>query len=135
MKTILIVFILGIQSSYVQNVERPAAGSADTVQFVLVDGQAWRIKTYAIDHDVHVWGLGPVEAGKFEDIARANTQKHYGDVIAREFVVQSEGSLDSLPAQLKQSDIGGELEIPASPKFAFWVEQIGLYKTKSSPQQ
>ena len=57
MQARLILFILNVESSYAQNIERPRETHPDTIQFLWVDGEAWRIKTYAVDRDVHVWSL------------------------------------------------------------------------------
>ena len=52
-KGTLIIGVLTVESSYAQNSERPSRGVPDTVQFWIDPGGAWRIRTYAIDHDIH----------------------------------------------------------------------------------
>jgi hypothetical protein len=55
----LVLAILTTESSYAQNVERAATAVPDTIQFWLTPEKQWRIRTYAIDHDIHVYGVGP----------------------------------------------------------------------------
>src|ERR1044071_3666270 len=81
MDTILVLFTLAIRSSYSRNLEVDATESEfDTVQFFCSGGDSWRIKTYAMDEDVHAWNIGKVE--DLVALARTNTEKHYGDVLA-----------------------------------------------------
>ena len=51
---ILVLAILSIQSSYLEDKEIPAERIPDTVQFWYSPGITWRVKTYAIDHDIHI---------------------------------------------------------------------------------
>src|SRR5262245_21305082 len=57
-KGTLIIGILTIESSYAQNTERPSRGVPDTLQFWIAPDRAWRIRTYATDHDIHPYSLG-----------------------------------------------------------------------------
>ena len=135
MNVLLVIFTLNVQSSYAQNVERDAdPASKDTVQFLLIEGQAWRIKTYAIDHDVHVWSIGPMTAEKLEELARTNTAKNYADVLGETIVVKSASGFDGLREQLKKNGLSPNLEIPKSGAFAFWVQEAGVYKSRSTPK-
>ena len=96
MKTVLVIFFLSVQSSYSDNTESPATDEAfDTVQFFASDGVSWRIKTYATDQDVHIWSLGP-DVSDIVALARANTEKHYGDVLTEGYVIETEHGLGIL---------------------------------------
>ena len=129
----LIIFILTAQSSYSANTEEPATSEAfDTVQFFESDSGAWRIKTYATDQDVHVWSLG----NEVEDIvalARSNTEKHYGDVLAGSYILKSETGIDGLRKELTERGLSTHLEISDSG-FVFWTPEGTRYRTKSQPQ-
>jgi len=57
----LILGILNIESSYLDNLERPAGAVPDTVQFWFAPDSQWRTKTYAIDHDIHIHQVATVE--------------------------------------------------------------------------
>lgn len=133
--SMLLIFFLNVESSYVQNIERGATGHGDTVQFMLLRGHAWRIKTYAMDQDVHVWSLGPMSGEEFQKLARSNTEKHYGDVLVRMATVEDAGdSVAGLRNALVRSALGGSLEAAHDEAFAFWVPQPGVYATRSKPQ-
>ena len=73
----LIVAILSIESSYLDEVERPVKDVPDTVQFWLTSASQWRIKTYAIDHDIHVHRLGGEQSATrlSVDFAKRNIEK------------------------------------------------------------
>jgi hypothetical protein len=132
MTTVLIVFLLSIQSSYARNTEVGAtADSFDTVQFFCQDGICWRIKTYATDQDVHVWNIGKVE--DIVALARSNTEKHYGDVLTEGYVLESKSALDGLREQLKQKGLSPTLEISGSG-FAFWAPEGTSYRSKLRPE-
>ena len=133
METILIIFVLTIQSSYVQNVETDAIGfNADTVQFIILPNQTWRIRTFAIDEDVHVHALGsPTES--IESHVIESTERTYGDVIARKYVLRSKTGIEGLRAELKNVNLNQDLEVSKSG-FAFWVPENTKYKSKSQPE-
>jgi hypothetical protein len=129
----LIIFFLTVQSSYSANAEEPATPETfDTVQFFESDKGGWRIKTYATDQDVHVWALGE----KVEDIvalARSNTQKHYGDVLADEYILESATGVEGLRQQLAKRGLSTHLEASESG-FVFWAPEGTQYRTRSKPQ-
>ena len=59
----LVLAILTVESSYVQEIERPATRVPDTVQFWFAPESDWRIKTFAIDHDIHAYRIGKTNNG------------------------------------------------------------------------
>lgn len=133
METILIIFVLTIQGSYVQNVEAAAVGSnADTVQFFIEPNQAWRIKTFAMDQDVHVYSLG-VSKGSIESLVVESTERTYGDVIAKKYVIRSKKGIEGLKEELKNVGLNQSLEVSKSG-FAFWVPENTKYRSKSQPE-
>lgn len=131
----LILFLLGIESSYIENVEYDAEGEGDTVQFVLIGDEAWRIKTYAMDHDVHIWNIGKMDALELKKIAIENTEKNYGDVIKRRVEVTCQNGIEELKRKLEERGLQTYLEIPKSNAYLFWVSEPDRYETKSKPDQ
>jgi hypothetical protein len=129
----LVLGILTVESSYAEDIERPSRGVPDTLQLWLGADRAWRIKTYAIDHDVHAHrlGLGPWPA----EWAREHIQKHYGDVLASLVILDFPDTTDRNAAQrvLTQHKLKGHLEI-AKRGFAFWNPDGGQYETKTKPK-
>jgi hypothetical protein len=132
MKTVLVIFFLTVQSSYPDNTEDAATANAfDTVQFYSTDAGSWRIKTYAQDHDVHIWSLG----GNVEDIvalAKSNTEKHYGDILRECHVIETEEGLEGVRRELVKRGLPPNLEMPASGA-VFWAPAGTRYRTKSAP--
>ncbi|RXR06997.1 hypothetical protein [Pseudoxanthomonas composti] len=132
MKITLVLFLLNIQSSYVQNIEREAtAGVFDTVQFVSVEGKGWRIKTYAIDQDVHPWSIGS-NTQEIVAVAKQNTRKHYGDVLSKTYVIETSDGIEGLRRELARQGLSATLEV-AEAGFVFWVPAESDYRTRSTP--
>jgi len=129
----LVLAVLTVQSSYKDNVEKPAGQVPDTVQWWITPDTTWRIKTYAIDHDIHIHSLDKVPASAV-DFAVANTKEHYGDVLRKIHVVKfSDGNSKTVAAALAQAGLANQLEM--SPQgFAFWNPDGGAYTSQSRPE-
>jgi hypothetical protein len=128
----LVIFFLNVQSSYSANTEEPATDEAfDTVQFFESDAGSWRIKTFATDQDVHTWHLGTV--ADIVALARANTEKHYGDVLVEGYILESQAGIEGLRHELADRGLSTHLEISAAG-FVFWAPEGTQYRTKSRPQ-
>ena len=136
-KGTLIIGILTIESSYAQNTERPSRGVPDTLQFWIGPGSAWRIRTYATDHDIHPHSLGDLEKMKDRPIefARDHIKKHYGDVLASTVVLEFPDTrdTDAVRKVLMQHKLKGSLEV-AKIGFAFWNPDDGHYKSQTKPK-
>ncbi|HEX7860640.1 MAG TPA: hypothetical protein VF773_09960 [Verrucomicrobiae bacterium] len=136
-RSTLVLAVLNVASSYSQNVERPASAVPDTVQFWVGPDSQWRIKTFAVDHDIHVYRLGQPESGTPISVALAvsNTKKHYGDVISKLIVLEFDNPKDAEEVQrsLRELDLPGTLELVKND-YAFYNPDSAEYKTKSQPQ-
>jgi hypothetical protein len=131
METVLVVFFLAVKSSYAQNLEVDASDEEfDTVQFYYGGVDCWRIKTYAVDHDVHAWNIG--KAADLVTLARANTQKHYGDVLTEGYILKSDSGLDGIRHELAERGLDSHLEV-SSAGFVFWAPEGSSYRSKSTP--
>jgi hypothetical protein len=96
MRGTLLVTILKIQSSYARNVEETmgdASGVPDTLQWWISSDAAWRIKTYALDHDIHTHSVGL--RPDLVALARANNRKHYEGQIASEHTLEFSDCTDA----------------------------------------
>jgi hypothetical protein len=132
METILVVFNLAVKSSYSRNVEvNASAEEFDTVQFFYDGDDCWRIKTYAMDQDVHAWNIGKVD--DLVALARANTERHYGDVLTEGYILKSESGLDGIRTELVERGLDPHLEI-ATAGFVFWAPEGTAYRSKSRPE-
>ncbi len=132
MDTVLVIFFLGIRSSYANNEELPATDKIfDTVQFYATGDKAWRVKTYANDEDVHTWSLSRPE--DIVALARSNTDKHYGDVLTEGYILETDAGLEGLRQELLRRGLSATLECSESG-VVFWVPEGTSYCTKSAPQ-
>ena len=131
----LLIWVLSVRSSYGDNVEVPAGSEPfDTLQWWIGPTVAWRVRTYALDHDLHAHALVPVPAA-IEDLAVSNTDKTYGDVILRHFRLEIGDVTDSDAVERAFAPTGLTARIEARGPFAFWPPDVEApYRTKSTPE-
>ena len=131
----LLVFQLAVQSSYADNIEREAEEDRfDTIQWWFTEAETWRIKTFAIDQDIHTHCIAGCVA---EEVAIENTVKHYADVVEKAFVLQFDDLSDASEVAEVMADIGGAsaLEVARNGKsFAFWNPARLKFVSKSQPK-
>ena len=133
MKIVLVIFFLTVQSSYLNNSEVEATDDVfDTIQFLATDDGAWRIKTYATDQDVHVWSIG-ASPQEIVDLARQNTEKHYGDVLSEGYIIETSDGIDGLRRELRERGLSDTLEISKNG-FMFWAPAGTDYRSRSAPR-
>jgi hypothetical protein len=139
MRGTLVLAILNVKSSYRRNLEEPVKGKRDvpdTLQWWIPSGpkDAWRIKTFALDHDIHTYSIG---RGKHElvDVAQENNRKHYGEVIAAQHVLEFADCTDAKEVRQVFRGLGlpPRLEV-AEGRFAFWQPDAAKYHTQSQPE-
>ena len=94
---ILVLALLTTESSYKSEIERPATAVVDTAQFWFGAESPWRIRTYAIDHDIHIYSLGSRADGTSFTQKEATTHiaKHYGEVLKKHYVITFKNPTDS----------------------------------------
>ncbi len=133
MPTTLLIFKLLVQSSYAENTERGAdGGNFDTVQWWFGATETWRVKTFAIDSDIHPHRIAdPVEVA----VAIENTMKHYGDVIAERHLITFTDPSDGAEVEERMQDLGGAaaLEIALDGRFGFWNPDRRKYSSRTTP--
>ena len=135
MQGTLVITILTIQSSYVQNREltlEDGAGPRDTIQWWIAPIGSWRIRTFAIDHDIHTHSIE--NTVDLKELALTIAQKNYGDVIQSHHVIELTNCLNSVTTDKAFRDAGLEprLEVAAG-RFAFWKPDDARYYTQSVP--
>jgi len=112
----LLVYILSVESSHAKDFERPAGERFDTVQWWVGEGGNWRIKTYAIEADIHPYKLETkMPTAEVLQLAKRNTKKAYGDVIRRLVEV-------AVPAGLTNDELGKLLKKQGLSASFEWVE-------------
>jgi hypothetical protein len=134
---VLVLAMLSTESSYASEIERPATACADTAQFWFGSSGAWRVRTYAIDHDIHIYQVGT--SGAVPDFHReageAHIKKHYSDVLAKLVVLRFKEPTNKVEVAqvLASQGLSGTLEV-SSAGFAFYKPDRGEYRTKSEPR-
>ena len=135
MRGTLLLAILATKSSYIQEIEEPIDGPSDipdTLQWWITPEVTWRVRTYALDHDIHTHEMrGLADAIR---LARANNEKNYGDIIAVQHQFDFTDCTDKRETDAAFSAAGLEprLEIAAG-RFAFWKPDDSEYRTQSTP--
>jgi len=137
MRGILVLAVLTIKSSYSQNLELAVSDAddvPDTVQWWLGGGGCWRLRTYAIDHDIHSYKIGNSSQTTLE-LAQTNNQKNFGDIIKAHHVIHFVDRADpsEVAAEFGRIGLCPRLEI-STGRFAFWKPDDAVYSTKSTPE-
>ena len=133
---LLFVAQLSVQSSYARNVEMPAdAIRFDTVQWWIGPARVWRIRTFALDEDLHLHAVQGAQPSML-DIARTSTRKTYADVLVRDTVIRFVDHRDASAVSARLVSVlgGGELEVTEQLDLAFWNPTGAAYRTKSQPR-
>ena len=137
MQGTLVLAILNVKSSYIAETEEALDGSddvPDTVQWWVASDRTFRIKTFAVDHDIHIHGL--TKGGQsIVEMALANNSKNYGDVIARQHVIDLEDCNDAGAVATAFAAVGLPPSLEVEPEqFAFWKPDEAEYRTQSRPK-
>jgi hypothetical protein len=86
----LVIGSLTIASSRADELERPASGTPDTVQFWITPSRRWKVRTFAVDHEVLAWDLGDLGSARDRptEFALQHITTNYADVLASSQVVE-----------------------------------------------
>lgn len=136
MQGTLLLAVLSIRSSYSQNLEGPAGLDEPpaTLQWWIGKDSAWRIRTFALDHDIHTYAVG--FSPEILEIAAANNLKHYGAVTQSQHLLEFADCNDVAEVEIAFAEIGlpPNLEV-AGDRFAFWKPDKARYRTQSVPRE
>jgi hypothetical protein len=137
MRGILLLAVLSIKSSYSREEDIPlesAGDTPDTLQWWFGEGGCWRIRTYALDHDVHAHQIASSVQMTLE-LAKKNNQDHYRDVVATQHVfhLSTAPNPAELEAEFGRIGLVPRLQFDLS-RFIFWKPDDAVYLTKSSPK-
>jgi hypothetical protein len=133
MRGILMLAILTVKSRFDRGREVPVKGAddvPDTLQWWFGAGGCWRIQTYAVDHDIHIWKV-PTSRNIGLEFAQENNQKHYGDILGAQHVIHFANCADraEMGAEFGRLGLAPRVEI-CQEKFAFWKPDDAVYSTK-----
>jgi hypothetical protein len=97
----------------------------------------WRIKTFAIDHDIHVHRIGVADnaARLTAEFARNNIKETYGDVTASVVILEFPDPKNDAEVQriLKDHKLAGKLEA-VKDGYYFYNADSSEYRSKSKPK-
>lgn len=129
----LVLAILDVRSSYLQDRQEPAERETpDTVQWWVGPGQTWRIRTFGIDHDLHLHRVTGGDAQSYVDYTRDD----YNGMIRALFTLEFSDYRDPgvVESVLREAGLRPDLEVSEQHGFAFWNPDQGNYKTQSYPE-
>lgn len=135
MADILRIFTLTIASSYSRNKEVSSPKTCDTLQFYAHNKQIWRIRTYALDHDIHIHQIN-MNNRSIEEVLTFlsdSTKEHYGDVVAHEYTLQLESTTDKKSAETFLAEHGLHPKLESTTDYAFWNPDGGTYRSQTNP--
>lgn len=136
MRGILVLAVLSVKSSYSRNLEIALQGDdvPDALPWWLGRDTCWRVRTYALDHDIHAYFVGNSAQITLE-LAKKNNLKNYGDVIEVQHVFHFVDCTDRSEVEAEFGRIGLASRIEVNPpRFAFWKPDEVVYSTKSTPK-
>src|SRR5437763_7789739 len=134
MRGTLFVAILSVRNSYARDVEEPIDGGEpfDTVQWWISPTGNWRIRTYALDHDIHTHSVA--QSSDPLGLAKANSIQHYGDVIRGQYEIALNDTSDNVAVMSAFRAAGLEPRVEFAPdRFLFWKPDDAKYHTQSWP--
>jgi hypothetical protein len=138
MRGLLFLAVLSVKTSYFRNMElsvEDANDVPDTLQWWFGASGCWRIRTYALDHDIHPYHIGNSTRTTLE-LAKQNNQKNYGDVIAAQHEIHFVDCANrgELEAEFRLIGLVPRLEFDVNGRYAYWKPDDAEYLTKSSPE-
>lgn len=137
MRGLLILAVLTIKSSYSRGIETPLESEVDvpdTLQWWFSNGECWRIRTYAQDHDIHIHRIGK-SPQTTPELAQQNNFKHYGDVIKVQHVLDLSACRRDAEIRAEFERLGLVARMETNPRgFTFWKPDEAEYRTKSIPK-
>jgi hypothetical protein len=133
----LVLAILNTESSFTQDIERPVSAVPDTVQFWFSPEGQIRIRTYAIDHDIHAFLLGTeTEAAYSPETAISYIKNHYQDVVSKIYVLEFPhlSNINEVRRVLLARELDGIMDF-SHTGFAFYNPDKEPYNIKINPPQ
>jgi hypothetical protein len=133
----LIISILSVESSYKKNKEIKAIKHHDILQWWVTNSGASRIKTYSLDQDIHIYYINkPNEFENLIKLAKSNNQKHYSDIIIKnyEFKIEKGMKLSEFNNLLKTSKLNPHSEL-FNNNHLIWLPDNREYKTITTPSK
>lgn len=130
----LIIFKLGIKSSFVQNKEEKADKLFDTLQFWINKDSIIRIRTFAVDHDIHIHQVGL--RGSIKNTIQfliESTEKHYEDIVQGKYFLNIEDAQDKNKIKAAFKAVKLKPNLVVTPYSCYWNPDGMKYLNISKP--
>jgi hypothetical protein len=130
MCSLLIVFLLVIETSAARDIERPSRGFGDSVQYCSNERGAWRISTHAADFTVEAQPLTGIAPADVEAFAEREARERHGPAILRKVTVIGADSRSGMRSALRRQHLAAFVEGPDAEPYAYWVPLSGMYRPR-----
>jgi hypothetical protein len=131
MKGVLLVTVLSVSSSNARNEEVDVEDHPpDTIQWWIGEDEAWRIRTFGLDHDIHVYLVPDFT----REAAEVNTRKHFWDIISRQAEVPIAHARDRSLVASSLKAAGLAPTYYANQRFVFWRPDDAEYSSQTRPK-
>ena len=126
----LVLAVLNTKGSFKKNLHEPADRIHDTLQWWIAPDRQWQIRTYSLDHDIHV-----TEAKKGRDDLQAaldQIERKYRDKVFAVHVLTFPdiSSAEGIEQVLSKAGLKPNLNVD-SQGYAFWTPDGAKYRPQS----
>lgn len=132
MCSLLIVFLLVIETNAAQDIERPSRGFGDSVQYCGNERGSWHIRTHAVDFTVDAQPLTGVAPGDLEALAEREARERHGAAILRKVTMIGADSRSGMRDALRRQHLAAFVEGPDAEPYAYWVPVAGMYRLRAT---
>lgn len=129
----LVLAVLNVKSSFKKKLEKPGDRLHDTLQWWIAPDRAWKIRTFSLDHDIHV---EPTERGR-DDVQAAvdHIHRQYGEKVFAVHVLTFPETPDDHQVQqvLAKAGLKPNLRVDTSG-YAYWTPDNAKYRQQTQPR-
>ena len=129
----LVLAVLNVKGSFKKNLQEPADRVHDTLQWWIGPHRQWQIRTYSLDHDIHI-----TEVKKGRDALQSALdyiERQYDDKVHAVHVLTfpNVSSTEQVEQVLAKAGLKPNLNVD-SQGFAFWTPDGAKYRPQSQPR-
>jgi hypothetical protein len=128
-----LIYVLAVEGSYLQDVERPASTAPDTYQCWITPDEVYDVRTYAIDKDVRVLRVDyPGRVADPVEYFREIAVESYGDIIHQTYRIDAAPGESAASLREKVRAIGLHPHVQDTPLgFPLWLPEDAEYWSQS----
>jgi len=136
-ETTIILVPLLVRGSYIEDREirlEELEDNIDTLQWIINDDITFRIRTFALDYDIHIHKVGKADFDIVEYAIQSN-HKYYGNIMHRQYAQ----ILNNFPALTEGNELLESLGLPGEfrplfDKYMYWSPDREEYFSQSRPE-